>query len=446
MKRFCCVIAALLLTTSAFAGPPPFVSALPNKQPLIQESSWQTSIPFWGMPHVSQAVGSTVLTFGEDFAVDGTFSAVQLVFQNTGSYVQTLGAVDVSSSASYSKIVTPVDANGTALTWIPVTVNGSTSITLPAASTTVQPSLTLSDIIPMKSLARTDGGTKSLIFTRYLSPAAGQKFDTGIMSGAAFFTQYANDSGGRSVQAYFGGGDFVSTNQKRLTDTNAAIGNLYNYVVGVRFLSSTRSVTIMGAGDSLTTGLKTRSGYNGFGLQATVRLAKSTGLSFNYEAHGYPAQHSTDFVASAIALINLAPPNVLTVTIDSPNDYTGVTGAANIAATRLAMQTRIMSLVDYAQSKGIMVALLSPIPFATYDTVANYGIDRVKSGDFVRHLTVRDMVVVDAQTIISGFMPTQTNLPILPLRDVADDGAHLSDVAQGYIATVLAQKLMPYLN
>jgi hypothetical protein len=457
MRRFL-LAAALLLPVTARAGSLGAGSSLATTPAMLSQvlgpkvlpRLWQTQMPFWGLSHAVAPTNNSPLTIGEDFSVDGPFTAFRLILANPGA-AQQLGAIRASVSASNASVTTPMDGSGNPLSWLTVTVGGVSNPTLPAAtvigSTNGQPSLTLTDIIPAESLTRTDGGKFALVYTRLLGPSSGN-MDVGQIYGtsgtAATLAQYALDSGGRKVSTYYAGGDFVSAPavQPLLTDSNAQLNSPYAYVAGVQYLSPTRQVTIMGCGDSLTAGFVTTSGYDGFGLQAAVALAKQTGIGVSYLAHGYPGQSTSDIAANCKTAISLLQPQVVTVPIDSPNDYTGVTqGSSAVATTRTAAETNMLGAMDAALASKAVVIGLTPIPFGVYDASNQYGASRAISGAYARMLTGRGVMLVDPQQILLGSVPTATNLPTLPAACLASDGAHLTDACQGKIAAPIVSAL-----
>lgn len=406
---------------------------------------WQVQMPFWGLISSATAISSPY-TVGEDFSLDGPFTSVQLILANTSLSAQTLGGVLVAPSASLASKSNPVDQNGNTVAFTPETLSGSATITLPGAASATQPSVTALDPIPLESLARTDGGAFALLNTRVLVKS-GTNLTAGAIPVNFPYAQYASDAGGREIHKYEIAADYVTT-PAGLTDTTAGnyvdgAGQQFVYVVGVRFLSPSRVVTLMGVGDSLTAGALTATGFSGFGLRTATALSNQLGTGVSYEAHGYSGQVSADFVQNALNLIAIAPPSILTIPIDSPNDYTGLTTPAAIAAARAAMEQRILNLVDTSIQKGILPVVLSPIPFGTYDTAATYGPSRVISGNFARLVTQRGALVLDAQSIISGYVPTAANLPTLPAGLTASDGNHLNDAGQSLLASYLTALLAP---
>jgi lysophospholipase L1-like esterase len=407
---------------------------------------WNSVIPFWG---VSEAPVQTIqLTSGIDFSLDGEFTGIQLIFANPGPTV-TLPSVVFAPSASAASKTTPVDATGAPVPWTESTQAGANGVTL-AAGTPAQRTITLGDIMPVQSLPRTDGGLFSLLYVRETGPSTGSwtpNYTTNI-AGLLDLAQYNIDNGGRTVELYYAGADFTEPEAvaEILTDANAALGSAFNYCIGVRYLSPNRVVTLMPCGDSLTAGFETKSGYNGFGLQTAVALSKQMGIGVALAAHGFPAQVSADFAANAAAAIEALQPDIITFPIDSPNDYTGITqGSAAAAAAMVAMQQRALTIVDLALSRGILPVLLTPIPFGAYDTAANYGALRVQAGQFARLLTSRGALLLDAQAIISGYVPSASQLPTLPAQYTASDGAHLNDAGHALLAAALTALLAPLL-
>ena len=450
-RAFLAAWLATAISAPAAAAAPAVSGSVSAERPILLPAAtsrlWQTQLPFWGLGSAPVTVGSP-FTFGVDFSVDGPFTAVQLILANPGAALTVQGVL-VAASASIASRSNPVAANGASEPWTTGSVGGvSTNFVLPAGTLAV-PSMTATDPIPLESLSRTDGGVFALIYTRLLV-ASGAIVNAPLLPASFNYAQYSSDAGGREVHAYQIAADYVTQNQSALTDATLgnyvdAAGQHFLYVAGVRYLSPTRQITIMGAGDSLTAGALTTSSYHGFGLQAAVALSKRLGIGVAYEANGYPGAVTSLIVQNALNTIAIAPPTFLTLPIDSPNDYTGLTTPAAIAAQRVLQEQRMLGLADTAMSKGIVPVVLTPIPFSTYDYAVDFGPSRQVAGALVRELAASGTIMLDAQAIISGYVPTPTHLQVLPAVCIASDNAHLDDLCQGWLGGVLADEIAPHV-
>ena len=408
---------------------------------VVQSRTWQSLIPFWG-PVAASYNNNSVMTYGADFSVEGPYTAVQLILANRGTTAITLPNLAVAPSAQMTDTVTPHDASGNAVPFTAVTCNGGATCALAPSASATREQITLSDVIPLTSLPRTDGGAYPLVFTRVAMPA-NTAYTAGVVL-AANITAYNQISGVRPFAAYYAGGDFVSSTaaQGLLTTNNAALGPDYNVVVGVRYLSPARIDTVMGCGDSLTAGFQTTSGYDGFGLQASIALSASHGVGVSYVAHGFPGTIDTDYLTDCAQAVSLLQPQIVTIPSDSPNNLTlNAPGTAATAASFISMPANALGMVNTALANNVLPVIETPIPFGAYDTTANYGIGRQKIGTIIRAANQRNVPVLDIQSIISGFVPTPTRLQALPAQYAAPDNAHINDAGHGLIAQSLAALL-----
>ncbi len=399
--------------------------------------AWQTALPVWGLPLVQNGVPDAQFTFGTNFSIETSFQAIQLILANTSDRPQTLGGILAAPSAFAVPRCTPCDASGKTVPWSQVSVAGNTRPTLPAAHDETVPSITLSDVIWMKSLPRADGNSFPTVFTRILSPPPGSIWRHGFISRDQI-EAFDQQSGGRGVFTYFAGGDFTNEARDLLTDESAEHGGIFTFVAGIRFLTRNRCLTLLTCGDSLTGGLGTTSDLAGFGMRAAARLS-GPDCFVSHAAHGWPGQQIGRTVANALLMLDIAPPDIMTCVIDSPNDYTSI--LHNLDQCRTTQENAVLSLARNARERGVLVVLLSPIPFGEYDNMDTYGSHRCRSGNLVRKMSDRGILKLDAQLTLCGHIPLPGQSAALPSHLRASDGAHLNDEGHRLLANALCEAL-----
>ncbi len=399
--------------------------------------AWQTALPVWGLPLIQNSVPDGLFTFGTNFSIETSFNAIQLILANTSDRPQTLGGILAAPSAFAVPRCTPRDASGNAVEWSQVSVAGNTRPTLPPAHADTVPSITLSDVIWMKSLPRADGSRFPTVFTRVLSPPPGSIWRHGFISRDQI-EAFDQQSGGRGVFTYFAGGDFTNQARDLLSDETAEHGGIFTFVAGIRFLTSNRCLTLLTCGDSLTGGLGTTSDLAGFGMRAAARLSDPD-CFVSHAAHGWPGQQIGHTVANALLMLDLAPPDIMTCVIDSPNDYTSV--LHDLDHCRTAQENAVLSLARNARERGVLVVLLSPIPFGEYDHEDTYGSQRRRSGNLVRQMNDLGILKLDAQLTLCGQIPRPDQSAALPRHLRASDGAHLNDEGHRLLANALCEAL-----
>ncbi len=426
---------AIVINAGVMAAATPTIATAP--MPKLRPS---LGVPYMPFSYVSGLyAGGTQYTFGVNLQFERPFTGVKLLLANYTTTTQTLAGVCVASSASAASPTTPVDTTGATTTWTAVTFGGSATPTLAAAALASEPSYLLSDLLPIESFARTDGSPFSLLYTRVLSASSGYSVPA---ASNALVAAINTVDGGRLLPGYSAAGDYVSTAAKQasLTDGLAPTAFAFTYVVGAVFYSESRCIGLMGAGDSLTQGGLTVSGYNGFPRIAVNALsAGACGVSL--VDGGWIGQTVALFCARARALLAAGfIPHVMTIPIDSPNDYLDNPGYL----PRQAQEATVLSLVDYAESLGVVVILLTSIPFM--ESGADIaGAQRVISSTKLRALAQRGVLVLDAQAIICGYVPTAARPAVTPASMIASDGSHLNDIGQGLLGGALRNVVAPLL-
>lgn len=257
-----------------------------------------TFLPVLPSSHISSGSRTAHLTC----SAPEDFNGVQLIFPNSGASVTvTSAAVAVTEDLTVSQIIpriggtqyNSVAAAGTQLGWVPVTfAGGSATGTLPAG--TVQaPSYLLSDIIPLSSIPRTDGGKFSLIMARYYYAASTFPVRTAIANGQNeinnLMAPYTYISLLQSVEGVSVPANFTST----VPNNNLA-------PVGFIFHTATGAKTVMLCGDSIMAG----------GSQADTDIGRANNIvgSWGFRAVRSVAEQFNKFIGVSQAAIGGATP------------------------------------------------------------------------------------------------------------------------------------------
>ncbi len=387
------------------------------------------------------STGSYLATFGSNFQLERSFEAVQLILANYGTVAVTLTGVCAAPSSAVADTVTPVGPTGTASPWTAVTFSGSTTPTIPAG-VFGRPALLLSDVMPIESVTRTDGSSFFALFTRCGCPASGWTVP-GLS--AAALPLFNAAAGGRTLSGSACAGDAASANQTNLTAANTVTNGPNGYVVGVRFLSPQRVITLASFGDSLTQGLLTGSGFNGYGriaAQALSNTTKNSTVGVSFVDGGWSGEPVTSICNRANDLFAAGiVPDIVTVPIDSPNDYIlSPTGSG-----RLVQAAQIYALADKFMNAGATVVLLTSLPYMSSGADI-FGAQRAVSSAVVRALARRGAVVFDPTTLVCGYTPTPTMPAVTPAGYLASDGAHINEAAHKMLGAALAGLLSPAVN
>lgn len=362
---------------------------------MAQTNKWHTSLPIWGYQHGPQVIVDLHSTIGANFSLRGGFSAVQLILANPAPFPQTVQELFVATSASNAPPHLPRGRDGAPMPWLPVTLGGVPHLTLPPALAADTPSLTLSDIIPLAALPHSTTGEDGLLLTQ-MHVEAGTRHH-GPLIREEQLAALREDIGDATPFFYTTGPALPHAVPEPPPYTTAHIpGSL---VVGVRYLTASPVTTLMTLGDSLSCGLGTRSGFTNFGALAASSLS-AKGHPVSFIAHGTPAQTTLGSVAAAGQLLALTTPDIVTFTIDSPNNYTGLT--ENIDHHRRVHEAALSDLMARVIATGTHVVLLTPIPFALYDVRETYGQQRLDAAASARAMQSAHISVLDAQTMLNN--------------------------------------------
>ena len=423
----------------------------PSPASLIRPSLLHSHVPFWGL--FANKLGGGPFTNGITLNLESKYVGIRLIVANhdTAAAANPIGPFAIAASASAGDICNPVLANGAAAPWSAVTFDGAATIPAlgpatysaaeGASSSSVIPTLMKSDLIPLESIARNDGGPGNWLYIRHTLDAAGagtagkplEIFGTqGPTDG--IFANYRVNSGGRLGGVWTLGGVDATTGTPVLSSSSVLNDYHFSYVVGVEFVAVEPCLTLACFSDSTGCYPGNYVGQLPYAQRAALLLT-SAERRVSYVNHSWVGQTVEDFTANASAFLGLAAVDVAVIHSNSPNNDNLPTSLAPIPALSAAM-----AVGQSVQQAGKLYVPTTPDVFGTPDAVASH----LTIGQIVRGMASAHLPVLDIQAIESGGIPT--SLPITePAAYLAADGKHPSDAAYAAIGQGLANILRPYL-
>lgn len=260
--------------------------------------------------------GGTAKTHHTVFTTAREFDGVQIILcaSNTASVPVTKLAVCPLPNAT--------DLNGSALTWTAGTFAGSAAGTIPARVKNRKRTYLVSDIIPVSSVPRDDGGAYPLLAARAYLGTPGTYIMLNNSTASQNLSNWATHPSGRIHVMRYADGDCVATPASFADTTNRSTSP----IVGIIYYARGRVVNVCGFGDSITEGQGTYKG-EGWGFPLCQEM---TGPDVAYEwsnfgwagltmagsgATGGIHDQLTDAVAAGL------PIDVAAFATGSPNDF-----------------------------------------------------------------------------------------------------------------------------
>jgi lysophospholipase L1-like esterase len=380
--------------------------------------------------------GSGQATFGLNFNLERHFTGVKLILANHWGSEQVIAGVCCAPSASLEDGVTPVDKNGDHLPWTPVTFDGSNAVILPGS----RPSdggvtYKISDLVPIESSTRMDGSPFCALMTRALSSMWGYRVPT--ISDAQVAAINTLD-GGRLCRGYVFNGDGVSDLEKQgsLSRFNVQRGTAFPCIAGVVFYAHERCLSYGFFGDSLTQGLGTKGDLGGYGRRVSAALSgPACGVSM--VDGSVSGQTIAQIVARLRALLAIgATPHIVSLPIDSPNDYALDPSAKH----RVCQETTVFQVAEDLMKLRSIPVLIGSLPFGP-GGLDPHNEQRVISAGKIRRITQQGVLTFDAPSAICGYTPSLEQPAVVPADYLSFDGFHYNDRLQ----QLLADRLRPVL-
>ncbi len=380
-----------------------------------------------------------VMTYQITCALAQHFDAVQLIFANTsGTLSPYITAVAVSVVANTS------DLNNSSGTWVAGTKEGQTTFPLEIANNNGghRKGYTLTDWIPISSLARDDGGSFPLLIARCLInnavaalPVYGDPGDD--------FTNWATKPDGRIWAARQQNVSGVTTP----TNFTSTINRSASPIIGVRYLARGKVITVMSNGDSIWDGRGTYLG-EGFVMPTTYTQTSQTATAIEYSTCSWAGDpqgtlyNGMGFANNGLDILenDELRPDILVFPCASPND---VTGSPTLITAAMIMSFRQITerMINSCAEHGVIPIIGTWLPSNT--SVKTYGSTdalRVAYNTEVLSWQSRGLLVADLATVISGAPDGTTQIQML--AGTNSDGIHPNDTGN----TLLSNALLPYLQ
>ncbi len=328
-----------------------------------------TRIFYSRMGTVSNATAKTYHVTAE---VSCHFDAVRPIFasQDVARSYQ-FAAVKVSAPTS---IATDADLLNSGGTWVSVIRHNMTAIPIavaPGGGNSVRIAYTLPDFVPIKSLDRTDGGTKPLIAMRaYSNDTSATALPCYGNGSSDTLSAWETRVNGMWASRFFNG-DGVST-PANFTGGTSATPQIQSPIIGFQFLPRGKVITVASIGDSIMEGRGTYIG-EGYVLPALESIQSETGLPIAYLNSawaGTTMMGGTNglygYVARAFDLIRNEHirPDVLVMSIASPNDEQTTLTDSGVQKMEMGLQAVVRECKRY----GVALVLTTWLPtnFAVY--------------------------------------------------------------------------------
>lgn len=341
-------------------------------------------------------------------------------------------ALAMSMQLGLAVVGDPSDATISAASWVNGTFGGADNIGGGSPGTlTPSPAFgrwkhVISDIIPIQSVPRTDGGKYPLLVIRdYLFQASGATANTVLLgNGTQSFDSWTNHPSGRIWRIRSKGGGFAQSNQAGMTNANSSINN-GTPIVGVIYYARGRVVNVVGFGDSITEGQGTYIG-EGFGFPACQQLSdNAAGVAFEWSDMGWSGATLSQIRQNMLDAFSAGLKwDIGVLPTGSPNEIAAppIT-SANIAATRF----KVAHMQSLLREKGIAPILWTWMPTSVAGG-KNYGasdaLRRALNDDF-REQAKHGVIIADFDSAIAGATNGSGQVEMDPAT--TDDQIHPND-------------------
>jgi hypothetical protein len=278
----------------------------------------------------------------------GDFISFQVILHNysaaaiTGVRCQ----AGVSNALGQDNVIAVTPAGGS---WTDCTLNGSTSINLPAQIANEIPSLTFLDVTVKRSLVRTDGGNKGIICVRI-------QFPSGCQPCVPANNTYYWASSGNAQPIYKGTVQQVSGITTAGSFTTTAINYSDVYVPMIKYNTARAGKLIMVCGDSTVEGIG--GDIRAFGAVQRACAALSTPTApyewFNAALHAQTPSTYSQMITNHLSVVN--PTGLVYSPYSINNTYTSSTVDTILTEDYLSLG-RVLSTVSGRHSPPALYLL-----------------------------------------------------------------------------------------
>jgi len=330
-------------------------------------------------------------------AVPAEFDGVRLVLAHGSPKEVKVGGASIKAVAAVAAV-----ADNTGHTR--VTFNGKAAVTMPAAEGSKGISFVVSDLMPISSVARSDGGALPLVVAQAVLETPGSIALMGSSTGSIDRRNWANRVDDPWI-ARQNTGDCVTTPANFTSVDNQST----TCIAGVVFVARGQVVAVVGLGDSITNGEGGGITYQGasFLYEGVMKLNRERPVAyslFNVSWSGSGTETFLRRLQSAVAA-GLSF-DVACLSPWSPNDIATVepTKVSTITTAHIAsMRLRLGEQLNYCQRYGIRPVVWTGLP--TDPGAKKYGAtDSLRRGfnAQIRAMGSQGVVAMDLDAAVAG--------------------------------------------
>jgi len=350
--------------------------------------------------------------------LESNFDAVQLILFNCQAATQTgikaaFGVAATAGAFLAAQSYTPD-------TWADVTWSGASSITQ-AAGTANRPAITLSDWIPLNSIARADGGVYPLLHLRIFQPAANVNITKWSPSGATDWMQESSD--GRIYRVmYRDSADYIANK----AGFNSPVSAPRQVPLAIRYRARGTVRTLMLVGDSIGAGLGASNQLDGY-VNKLRNTLSSGAAPVELCNLGWAGQSSANYSGRALDVLSAGiVPTWLLYHAYSPNDSAGPLTDAQINAQK----SQMVEVIAAAFSAGAAPVIANGMP--TNTASKNWGSsDSLRVALNAALAAMPGVTVADISTPVSGAVSSGQ---VQIASGMTTDNIHPSDAGHAAMA------------
>lgn len=354
-------------------------------------------------------------------SVPAKFDGVRLILAHASPSAVNVAGASIKAVGSKSGIA---DADGFTL----VTFDGKASVTMPGAEGSKGVSLTVSDLIPLSAVDRTDGGSMPLVLSQAFIDTAGTIALMGRNDGGIDRRSWANRADDPWIARY-SDGNCVATPANFTSIDNQST----TCIAGVVFVARGQVISVVALGDSITNGEGLGIEYQGasFLYEGVKQLNGARPAVYSFFNLAWSGSATESFLRRLQAAVKAGLSfDVANLSPWSPNDIpTGAApgNASVITPAHIAtMHLRLGEQLAYCQRYGIRPMLWTGLP--TNTAVKDYGSTdalRRSFNDDLRAMAGKGVMVMDLDAALAGAIDADGQAAMKP--GVTTDNIHPND-------------------
>jgi len=389
-------------------------------------------------------------TYLNQIALEQHFDAVQLIYLNCESSGYQIGDVAIGVSDGTDP-VNPVAGSCIPVSFGGITPTAAAPITLPATTgTDADPDFYFSDMMPMSSIARADGGILPLLHVRTYYPSTGTSLTTatfartGLAGSEAWGT---SPPGGRIWKNQYKAGNFAEITSGSVPGWTSGTEQPQSGLCGVRYLARGCVITVMVIGDSTAHGMiaENTTGVAVLGagpvLRACHNVSNINSIAFQDASCGVSGQNISQYYTRAVRLIPLFKPDIVMFLAGSQNSPS----ITNVGAKSSAYYTaRVQQL---CKDNGSLCVVMTEMAENNAEGVSSYTApqDTIRQNYNTDLMSRRNkgLLAVDiAGAISAGGLPAPNKVGYVQVPGYG----HPNDIGYDAMAVPIAAELLRIKN